>query len=105
MLAAAALLIEQLPYLSPEARAEASQRVAFIHYVLGRDADARRVADQGRVGATGEWGAQAAWISGLASWRLSDFGAAQAAFGEALRLGRGFGPVTFVGQFLRAFSQ
>ncbi len=86
---AEALLLEQLPYLSYEARAEASQRVAFIHYVLGRDADVRRLADQGRAGAIGEWGAQAAWVSGLAAWRMGDFTAAQAAFTDAMRFGGG----------------
>ena len=85
---AEAQLIAQGPYLSYEARAEAAQRVAFIYYVLGRDADVRRVADQWRAGATGEWGAQAAWVSGLAAWRMADYGAAQAMFGEALRLSR-----------------
>jgi soluble lytic murein transglycosylase-like protein len=83
---AEALLVAQSPYLSPEARAEAAQRVAFIFYVLGRDADVRRIADQGRAGAIGEWGAQAAWVSGLAAWRMNDFGAAQAAFTTASRL-------------------
>ena len=60
------------PQLSVEARAEAGQRVAFVYYVLGLDLDARRVADTWRQGATGEWASQAAWISGLASWRLGD---------------------------------
>ena len=85
---AEAQLIAQAPYLSFEARAEAAQRVAFIYYVLGRDADVRRVANQWRAGATGEWGAQAAWVSGLAAWRMADYGSAQSAFGEALRLSR-----------------
>ena len=57
--------------LSFEARAEAAHRVAWIYYVLGRDPDARRVADTWRQGAAGEWAAQAPWISGLASWRLT----------------------------------
>ena len=68
--------------LSLEARAEAAQRVAWIYYVLGHDADARRVADARRAGATGEWAAQAAWVAGLAAWRLSDCAAAAAAFGD-----------------------
>ena len=75
-LGAEAQLLAQAPYLSFEARAEAAQRVAFIYYVLGRDADVRRVADQWRAGATGEWGAQAAWVSGLAAWRMADYGGA-----------------------------
>ena len=86
---AEALLAEQLPYLSFEARAEAAQRVAFIYYVLGRDADVRRLADLGRAGAVGEWAAQAAWVSGLAAWRMADFAAAQAAFSDSMRLSGG----------------
>ncbi len=69
---AEALFNAQAPMLSAEARAEAGQRVAWIHYVLGRDADARRVAETGLAGASGEWAAHAHWIAGLASWRLND---------------------------------
>ena len=76
------------PMLTIEGRAEAAQRVAWIYFVIGRDADARRVADQGRVGAQGEWAAQAAWISGLASWRINDCNAAHASFVEAARYAR-----------------
>jgi soluble lytic murein transglycosylase len=79
-------VLDSLPYLSFEARAEAAQRVAFIYYVLGRDADVRRVADQGRAGATGEWAAQAAWVSGLAAWRMGDFAAPRPRSREAMRL-------------------
>jgi soluble lytic murein transglycosylase-like protein len=71
------------PSLSLEGRAEAGQRVAFIYYILGYDLDARRVADSWRQGASGDWAAQAAWTSGLASWRMSDFNAASAAFQQA----------------------
>ena len=74
--------------LMPESRAEAAHRVAWIYYVGGRDADARRVADEGRIGAAGEWAAQAAWVSGLASWRINDCAAALASFREAGRWGR-----------------
>jgi soluble lytic murein transglycosylase-like protein len=69
---AEAAFLAQAPYLSADARAEAAQRVAWIYYVLGQDFDARRVADYWRTGASGEWGSQAAWIAGLASWRLGD---------------------------------
>lgn len=78
--AAEALLVTQGPALSAEARAEAGSRVAFIYYVLGLDMDARRVADTWRQGATGDWGAQAAWVSALASWRLGDYNSASVAF-------------------------
>ena len=77
---AEAQLLTYGPQLSYEARAEAGQRVAFAYYVNGLDMDARRVADTWRQGATGEWASQAAWISGLASWRLSDWNAASSAF-------------------------
>ena len=82
---AEALLVTQGPALSAEARAEAGQRVAFVYYVLGLDMDARRVADTWRAGATGEWASQAAWVSGLASWRLGDCNAASRSFQDAAR--------------------
>ncbi|MES2147968.1 MAG: lytic transglycosylase domain-containing protein [Pseudomonadota bacterium] len=68
------------PQLSLEARAELSQRVAWIYYILGLDLDARRVADTWRPGATGEWASQAAWISALSSWRMGDCNSASRAF-------------------------
>jgi len=83
---AEAQLLIYAPQLSAEARAEAGQRVAFVYYVLGLDMDARRVADTWRQGAAGEWASQAAWISGLASWRLGDWNAASSAFQQVARL-------------------
>ena len=82
------LLTQAAPLLSLEARAEAGQRVAWAYYSDGRDADARRVADTWRVGATGDWATQAAWISGLASWRQSDCEAASRAFREVAAIAR-----------------
>ncbi|HEX8840436.1 MAG TPA: lytic transglycosylase domain-containing protein [Sphingomicrobium sp.] len=83
---AEAQLLTYGPQLSYEARAEAGQRVAFAYYVNGLDLDARRVADTWRAGATGEWASQAAWISGLASWRIGDFNAASTAFQQVAQL-------------------
>jgi soluble lytic murein transglycosylase-like protein len=83
---AEAQLLTYAPYLSVEARAEAAQRVAFAYYVNGLDLDARRVSDTWRQGATGEWASQAAWISGLASWRLNDFNSASASFQQVAAL-------------------
>lgn len=83
---AEALLVTQGPALSAEARAEAATRVAFVYYVLGLDMDARRVADTWRQGATGEWASQAAWVSGLASWRLGDYNAASTDFRQVTQL-------------------
>lgn len=77
---AEALYNQQAAYLSYNARAEAAQRVAWAYYTLGQDQDARRVADAGRYGATGEWAAVDAWVSGLASWRLNDCNAASSDF-------------------------
>lgn len=79
---AEALLLQYAPSLSTEARAEAGQRVAFVYYVLGLDLDARRVADTWRQGALGDWAPQAAWTSGLASWRMGDCESASRAFRE-----------------------
>jgi soluble lytic murein transglycosylase-like protein len=79
---AEAAFLVQAPYLSYNARAEAAQRVAWSYYSVGRDFDARRVADYWRIGAGGEWGSQAAWVSGLASWRMGDCNAAARAFRE-----------------------
>ncbi len=80
---AEAQLLTFAPQMSFEARAEAGQRVAFVYYVLGLDLDARRVADTWRQGASGEWAAQSAWVSGLASWRLNDCEAASRSFQQA----------------------
>jgi soluble lytic murein transglycosylase len=82
------LLLQSAPLLSPEARAEAGQRVAWAYYVMGRDADARRVADAWRAGASGDWATQAAWISGLASWRQNDCEGASRAFREVAAISR-----------------
>ena len=79
-------LLTYAPQLSVEARAEAGQRVAFVYYVLGLDMDARRVSDTWRQGALGEWAAQAAWVSALASWRLGDFESASRDFHQVAAL-------------------
>ena len=90
------LLMQTAPYLSYEARAEAGQRVAWAYFAVGRDADARRVADTYRAGAIGEWANQSAWVSGLASWRLNDCNAA------SNRLPRGRIPRAAARTWLRA---
>jgi soluble lytic murein transglycosylase len=83
---AEAQLLTYAPQLSVEARAEAATRVAFVYYVLGLDLDARRVADTWRTGAVGDWAPQAAWISGLASWRMSDCESAGRSFQEVVSI-------------------
>ena len=79
---AEAALNAQAPYLSVDARAEAGQRVAWIYYATGQDYHARRVADFWRAGASGEWRSQAAWVAGLASWRMGDCNSAAREFRE-----------------------
>lgn len=76
------LLMQSAPYMSYEARAEAGQRVAWSYFAIGRDADSRRVADTYRQGARGDWASQAAWVSGLASWRSNDCESASRSFRE-----------------------
>jgi soluble lytic murein transglycosylase-like protein len=76
------LLMQTGANLSYEGRAEIAQRIAWTYYRLGRDGDARRVADGWRPGARGDWAAHAAWISGLAAWRMNDCEAASRAFRE-----------------------
>jgi soluble lytic murein transglycosylase-like protein len=83
---AEAQLLIYAPQLSVEARAEAGQRVAFVYYVLGLDMDARRVSDTWRQGSTGEWASQAAWVSGLASWRRGDCESASRDFQQVAAL-------------------
>jgi soluble lytic murein transglycosylase-like protein len=82
------LLMQYAPLLSFNARAEAGQRVAWAYYAGGRDADARRVADSYRVGATSDWGPHAAWVSGLASSRLGDCNSASRALQEVASTSR-----------------
>lgn len=77
---AEALFNQRAPLLSGEARAEAAQRVAWIYYVMGDDANARRMADLGRAGATGEWAVHTAWVGALAAWRQGDCTAAAPLF-------------------------
>jgi soluble lytic murein transglycosylase-like protein len=72
--------------LSPEALTEWRQRVAWSYYIVGNDADARRLADKARAG-IGEWAVHADWISGLAAWRQQDYVAALAAFESVSRRG------------------
>ncbi|HEV2746316.1 MAG TPA: lytic transglycosylase domain-containing protein [Allosphingosinicella sp.] len=76
---AEAYLIARQYELTPQARTELQQRIAWSYYLTGRNAEARRLADAARSG-TGEWALHAAWVSGLASWRTRDCKAAADAF-------------------------
>ena len=65
--------------LTPEAKTEWQQKVAWIYYVSGDDDNARRVAAKAQDG-IGEWAPQADWVAGLAAWREQDCAGATAAF-------------------------
>jgi len=101
---AEALYNAAAPTLSAEARAEAAQRVAWIYYVRGQDAEAKRIAEAGISGATGDWAAQAQWIAGLASWRQSDCNAAAAHF-RAVSISRAESELVAAGAYWGARSE
>jgi len=100
---AEALYQQALPTLTPEGRAEAAQRVAWIYYVIGRDADARRVAETASDGA-GDWVTQANWIAGLASWRMSDCEAAARHF-RSVAYGRAESELAAAGAYWAARAE
>ena len=78
--AGAELLVEGKSLeLTPEALTEWRQKVAWMYYTLGRDADARRVASLAQRG-SGEFAPLADWVQGLAAWRQKDCAGAQTAF-------------------------
>lgn len=81
---AEALVESKAALLTPEALTEWRQRVAWIYYVAGDDAGARRMSALAQTGA-GEWAAQADWVAGLAAWRAKDFPGAGTAFGSVAR--------------------
>ena len=101
---AEALYLQSASLLSYEGRAEAAQRVAWIYYVTGRDADARRVAEAGLAGAAGEWASHANWIAGLASWRMNDCNAAARHF-RAVGTGRSESELAAAGHYWAARSE
>ncbi len=82
---AEAVLIMNGDKLSPAARTEWQQRVAWSYYLTGDDAGARKLADVARQG-SGEWAAQADWVAGLAAWRQKDWQGASEAFNAQTRM-------------------
>jgi soluble lytic murein transglycosylase len=78
---AEALLNSRVEELSDEARTAFRQRIAWVYYLNGSDADCRRIADLARTGPT-EHALHAEWVSGLAAWRMGDYAAAAEHFGD-----------------------
>jgi soluble lytic murein transglycosylase len=68
--------------LSPEARAEWRQRVAWSYYIENRDSDSYALARTTPEGA-GPWVAEGEWTAGLAAWRLGDCTASLEGFERA----------------------
>lgn len=81
---AEALLASKSGELGSDELNELNYRIAWSYYIENDDANARRLAATVRnVG--GEWGTNANWAYGLASWRLKDFGAAFDGFDRVSR--------------------
>lgn len=76
---AATLLAGQVGTLSPYARTELQQRVAWSYYIENRDTEALQLAQAAAVGA-GDWVGEAHWTAGLAGWRLGRCDAALQGF-------------------------
>lgn len=77
--AEAQALLEATPDLSADTLTEWQQKVAWIYYLAGDDANARAMAAKAATG-TGDWAVQAEWTTGLAAWRSADCATAAAAF-------------------------
>ncbi|UVI39002.1 lytic transglycosylase domain-containing protein [Qipengyuania spongiae] len=71
--------------LSPEARAEWRQRVAWSYYIENRDAEAFGMAQTVSAG-SGPWVAEGEWVAGLSAWRLGDCASATDGFQRAAGL-------------------
>jgi len=76
---AAAALADQVDFLSPQARTELQQRVAWSYYLENRDQEALDMARAATLG-SGEWLGEAHWTAGLAAWRLGNCAAALQGF-------------------------
>lgn len=76
---AEALLNAVADQLTPEARSEWRQKVAWSYYIENDDANALRLASDCSDG-QGAWSTQGAWVKGLAAWRTRDYRTALTAF-------------------------
>lgn len=76
---AEALLSTVAALLTPEALTEWQQKVAWIYFISGNDASARRMAELAAKG-YGDWVPQGEWVRGLTAWRQKDCVTAETAF-------------------------
>jgi soluble lytic murein transglycosylase len=70
--------------LEADTKTEWQHRIAWSYFLTGDEAAARRLATIAATG-SGEFAAQADWVSGLAAWRIKDFDGASASFASAAR--------------------
>ncbi|WP_432770375.1 lytic transglycosylase domain-containing protein [Sphingopyxis sp.] len=77
---AEALLNAVIDRLSPDSRAEWTQKVAWSYYIENDDTNALRLALACTSGGHNAWSTQGAWVQGLAAWRLRDYRTALVAF-------------------------
>lgn len=81
---AEALYLAAADKLTPEARDEWRQKIAWSYYIENDDANALRLAAECSAG-RGAWPTQGAWVQGLAAWRTGDFRTALTAFDRVAR--------------------
>ncbi len=81
---AEALLNAVADRLTPEARDEWRQKVAWSYYIENDDANALRLAAECS-GGRSAWSTQGAWVQGLAAWRTRDYRTALTAFDRVAR--------------------
>jgi soluble lytic murein transglycosylase len=72
-------LLGETSGLSLEAQTEWQAKVAWIYFLQGLDADARRIGDRAANG-SGDWAITGRWTSALSAWRQNDCAAAGAGF-------------------------
>lgn len=72
-------LLESTQGLTPDALTEWQQKVAWIYFLQGDDANARAMGAKAAQG-TGDWAVQGDWVVALAAWRQRDCTSAGRAF-------------------------
>ena len=80
-------LLESTAGLTPEALTEWQQKIAWIYFLQGDDANARVMATKAQDG-VGDWAVQGRWVNALSAWRQNDCANAETGFeGVAARAG------------------
>jgi len=77
--AGAEALLDVTEGLTPEAATEWQAKIAWMYFLSGDDARARRIAAKAAEGA-GDWATQGRWMGSLAGWRVGDCAAAGTGF-------------------------